>query len=366
MTELSGEGEIKFFPETILREQISLLMRAWGMPEDYIEITASAMADADACGIDTHGISMLPPYFKRQREKLITIDGQVTIVNETPVSALIDGGGGLGYVPAVTATRLTIKKAQQTGMASVVVRNSAHFGAAGYYTRMMASEGLVGISTTSAALRKVAPTFSKDPKFSTNPIAFAAPAKRNKTFSLDMATTTVAGGKVRNKYNENLPIPIGWANDADGNPTTDAAVVIEEKGGTQTPLGGTRELGSHKGYGLAAMVEILSCAFSGATIMTSDSDKQETPGSMDIGHFFLAINPKIFSPDIPFEESVDKMIDDLHTSTPIDPRQPVMVAGEPEELMREKRKETGIPIPAGLRSAIESVCRDSNTEFLFT
>ena len=365
MAELGGKGEVKYFPEEILRKQISVLMRAWGMPEDYIATTAKAMADADACGIDTHGISMLPPYFKRQRGKLITIDGPVTIVNETPVSALIDGGGGLGYVPGVTATKLVIKKAKKIGMASVAVRNSAHFGAAGYYTRMMATEGLVGITTTSAALRKVAPTFSKDAKFSTNPIAFAAPAKRNKTFSLDMATTTVAGGKVRNKYNENLPLPIGWANDADGKPTTDAKVIIEEQGGTQTPLGGTYELGSHKGYGLAAMVEILSCAFSGAKIMASDSDKQKVQGSMDIGHFFLAINPKIFNPDTPFEESVDQMIDDLHASTPIDPDQPVLVAGEPEDIMRDERTQTGIPVPSGLRSAIEDVCRESNAEFLF-
>ena len=365
MAELGGKGEVKYFSEEILRKQISVLMRAWGMPEDYISTTAKAMADADACGIDTHGISMLPPYFKRQRGKLITVDGPVTIVNETPVSALIDGGGGLGYVPGVTATKLVIKKAKNIGMASVAVRNSAHFGAAGYYSRMMAAEGLVGITTTSAALRKVAPTFSKDAKFSTNPIAFAAPTKRNKTFSLDMATTTVAGGKVRNKYNENLPLPIGWANDADGKPTTDAKVVIEEQGGTQTPLGGTRELGSHKGYGLAAMVEILSCVFSGAKIMASDRETQKVPGSMDIGHFFLAIDPKIFNPDIPFEESVDQMIDDLHASTPIDPDQPVLVAGEPEDITRNERKQTGIPVPSGLRSAIEDVCRKSNAEFFF-
>ena len=99
--------------------------------------------------------------------------------------------------------------------------------------------------------------------------------------------------------------------------------------------------------------------------MASDSDKQKVPGSMDIGHFFLAINPKIFNPDTPFEESVDQMIDDLHASTPIDPDQPVLVACEPEDIMRDERKQTGIPVPSGLRSAIEDVCRESNAEFLF-
>jgi LDH2 family malate/lactate/ureidoglycolate dehydrogenase len=367
MAELGGEGEAKFYPEEKLREQISVLMRAWGMPEDYISITANAMADADACGIDTHGISMLPPYFRRQRNKFITLDGPITVLNETPVSALVDGGGGLGYVPGVTATNLAIKKAKEVGMASCVVRNSAHFGATGYYSRMIASEGLVGMATTSAVVRKVAPTFGKDPKFSTNPIAFAAPTNRNNIFSLDMATTTVAGGKIRNKYNESLPLPVGWANDADGNPTTNATLVVEEEhGGTQTPLGGTRDLGGHKGYGLAMMVEILSCCFSGARIMTGQhTGEQAENGSMDVGHFFLAIDPKIFNPDTPFEDTLDQMIDDLHATTPVDPDQPVMVAGEPEEIMRAERKETGIPVPAGLRSKIEEVCRESNAEFFF-
>ena len=366
MAELGGEGEVKYFTEEKLREQISVLMKAWGMPDDYIATTARVMADADACGIDTHGISMLPPYFRRQRDRLITLDGPVTVVNETPVSALVDGGGGLGYVPSVRSTEIAIEKAKTAGMATVVVRNSAHFGATGFYTRMMAAEGLVGMATTSAVMRKVAPTFGKDPVFSTNPIAFAAPTKRNKPFSLDMATTTVAGGKVRNKYNETLPLPIGWANDADGNPTTDASVIIEEQGGTQTPLGGTRELGSHKGYGLAAMVEILSIAFSGARLQTGDPDAStKTPGTMDVGHFFLAIDPKIFNPERSFEDTVDQIIDDLHASTPVDPDQPVMVAGEPEEIMRAERKTTGIPVPAGLRNAIEEVCRESNAEFVF-
>jgi LDH2 family malate/lactate/ureidoglycolate dehydrogenase len=365
MAELGGEGEVKYFPAETLQNQVAALLRAWGMPEDYIDTTAKVMVDADRCGIDTHGISMLPPYFGRWRNRYITFDGKVSVVNETPVSALVDGGGGLGYVPAVTAVEIAIKKAKEVGMAAVAVRNSAHFGATGYYTRMIAAEGLVGIATTTAQLRKVAPTFGKDPAFSTNPIAFAAPTKRNDTYSLDMATTTVAGGKVRNKYNENLPLPLGWANDADGKPTTDASLVVEEKGGTQTPLGGTPEGSSHKGYGLAMMVDILSCGFSGSRIMTGKNGGEQTgSGSMDIGHFFLAIDPKIFNPDRPFEDTVDQMIDDLHAVEPSDPSQPVMVAGEPENIMRAEREKTGIPVPAGLRSKIEEACRESNAEFV--
>ncbi|MEQ8196236.1 MAG: Ldh family oxidoreductase [Rhodospirillales bacterium] len=358
-------GGVKRFPVDTVREQIANCLTAWGMSPENVEITAKVMVDADTCGIDTHGISMLTEYHTRHRKNFITIDAGVTVVNETPVSALLDAGGGLGYVVSVRATKMAIEKAKQAGMAAVAVRNSAHFGATGYYTRMMAAEGLVGIATTTAVGRSVAPTFGKEPKLGTDPIAFAAPTKRHKVFSLDMATTTVARGKIRNKYNEGLALPVGWANDADGRPTTDAALLIENKGGTQTPLGGTRESGSHKGYGLGVMVNILSCAFSGARVLTGEyANKQPFPGTMDVGHFFLAIDPKIFAPDVPFEDTVDRMIDDQHATIPVDPAQPVLIAGEPEDMIRAEREQSGIPVPPGLRGRIEEICRESNTEFV--
>jgi LDH2 family malate/lactate/ureidoglycolate dehydrogenase len=367
MNNNSADGDIKRYPIETVRTQIENCLTAWGMTEANAKLTSEVMVDADTCGIDTHGISMLTVYHGRHRNNYITLAAEPITVNETPVSALIDAGGGLGYVASIKATETAIAKAQQAGMAAVAVRNSAHFGATGYYTRMMARKGLVGIATTSAVGRSVAPTFGKEPKFGTDPIAFAAPTKRNKIYSLDMATTTVARGKIRNKYNEGQPVPVGWVNDKDGNPTTDPALLIDDQGGTQTPLGGTRESGSHKGYGLGMMVNILSCAFSGARIMTGElANKQPVPGTMDVGHFFLAIDPKIFAPDRPFEEAVDEMIDDLHATIPVDPNQPVLVAGEPEDIIRAEREKSGIPIPPGLRGKIEEVCRDSNAEFLLT
>jgi LDH2 family malate/lactate/ureidoglycolate dehydrogenase len=361
------DSDIKKFTVEIVRAQIASCLSAWGMPEENVDITSKVMVDADTCGIDTHGISMLTVYHGRHRDNFVTLNGDVTVVTETPVSVLLDAGGGLGYVSSVQATNTVIEKAKQVGMAAAAVRNSAHFGATGYYTRMIAKQGLVGIATTSAVGRSVAPTFGKEPKFGTDPIAFAAPTKRNKIFSLDMATTTVARGKIRNKYNEGQALPEGWANDKDGNPTTDAALLIDDLGGTQTPLGGTRDSGSHKGYGLGMMVNILSCGFSGARIMTGElANKQPVPGTMDVGHFFLAIDPKVFNPDRPFEDTVDEMIEDLHETIPVDPSQPVMVAGEPEDIIRAERVKDGIPIPPGLRGKIQDICRDSNAEFLLT
>ena len=367
MNQSNSENEIKRFSVETVRAQVANCLSAWGMPEENVEITAKVMVDADTCGIDTHGISMITVYHERHRNNFVTLNGDITVVTETPVSVLLDAGGGLGYVSSVKATNMVIEKAKQVGMAAAAVRNSAHFGATGYYTRMIAEQGLVGIATTSAVGRSVAPTFGKEPKLGTDPIAFAAPTKRNKIFSLDMATTTVARGKIRNKYNEGQPLPVGWANDKDGSPTTDAALLIDDLGGTQTPLGGTRDSGSHKGYGLGMMVNILSCGFSGARIMTGEfANKQPVPGTMDVGHFFMAIDPKIFNPDRPFEETVDQFIDDLHATIPVDPNQPVMVAGEPEDIIRAEREKDGIPIPPGLRGKIADICRDSNAEFLLT
>jgi LDH2 family malate/lactate/ureidoglycolate dehydrogenase len=357
------ENDVMWAPQDVVREQIASVLAAWGMKPEHVAETAAVMVDADACGIDTHGISMLPPYDDRRRRNVITLDVDIKIVKETPTTALIDAGGGLGYVPSLMATRMCIEKAKKLGMAAITVRESAHFGATGFYTRMMAAEGLIGIATTNGSGPRTAPTFGKEGKLSTNPIAFAAPTRRNDIFSLDMATTTVAAGKIRNKWIEGDRLPLGWANDADGNPSDDPEVYIS-RGGTQTPLGGSRELGGHKGYGLAAMVEILSASFSGASLDSSPNHGNNKPGSMEIGHFFLAIDPTQFRDAGEFEDSTDELIDYLHGTKPLDPDKPVMVAGEPENIVREERKTTGIPIPPGLRGQIQEIARQSNAAFL--
>ena len=181
------------------------------------------------------------------------------ILQQTPVSALVDGGGGLGHVPAHFAMTTAIAKAEQSGMAIAVVRNSAHFGATGYYTLMAAKAGLIGMAGTSASGIQVAPTFGQEAKLGTDPWSFAAPTADGKPFLLDMATTTVAAGRIRNKANENLPCPPGWVLDRAGQPSTDP-LVAKEKGGFLTSLGGSPENSSYKGYGLAAMVNILAPA----------------------------------------------------------------------------------------------------------
>jgi LDH2 family malate/lactate/ureidoglycolate dehydrogenase len=354
------------FPRDLVRRQIVEQLTAWGMPSEQVDITADVMVDADVSGIDTHGISMIPSYEQHRRDGHLTMDATIEVVRDTPVSALIDAGGGLGHVPSVRATRLAIDKARAAGLAAVSVRNSNHYGAAGYYTRMMAAAGLVGMSTSNVFGPRSAPTGGKETRLSTNPVAFAAPAHRHPAFDLDMATTTVSAGTVRIHANEGLPIPIGWASDAQGEPITVAEEYerTSRSGASLSPLGGTADGASHKGYGLAAMVEILSAGLSGAELVTSRAADGRTTQLGDLGHFFLAIDPTIFRAPGEFEATVDDLIDDLHATTPIDPDQPVMVAGEPQTRVRAERERAGIPIARGLRDRLATIAEHSGALFL--
>ena len=192
------------------RRQLELILQAWGMPEATAVGTAEIMSWADLHGIDTHGISMIPTYDERRRAGKLDMRAVPTVTRETPVSALIDGGGGLGHANARRAMELAIAKAKFVGIGVAAVRNSAHFGACGFYALMAVDAGLIGMVTTSASGIQVSPTFGAQARLGTDPIAFAAPGLPGEPFLLDMATTTVAAGKIRNKANENLPTPVGW------------------------------------------------------------------------------------------------------------------------------------------------------------
>src|SRR5207342_624902 len=233
--------------------------------------------------------SMLPGYDRLRRAGRANMAARPRIIKETPISALVDGDGGLGHVPAHFAMQAAIDKAKVSGMAIAAVRNSAHFGATGYYTLMAAKQGLIGMACTSASGIQVAPTFGRQARLGTDPWSFAAPSADGVPFLLDMATTTVAAGRIRNKANEKLPAPDGWLLDREGRPSNDP-LVAKEKGGFLTSLGGSPENSSYKGYGLAVMVNILGSCLSGASLITDPMHAKQPQGN-DIGHCFIAIDP---------------------------------------------------------------------------
>jgi LDH2 family malate/lactate/ureidoglycolate dehydrogenase len=305
---------------------------------------------------------MIPSYDQLRRNGRVRMDARPEIVSQTPVSAVVDGGGGLGHVPGHFAMSTVIQKAKTVGMAAAVVRRSAHYGAAGFYTLMAANAGLIGISTTSASGIQVAPTFGKQARLGTDPWSFAAPSADGVPFLLDMATTTVAAGRIRNKANEGLPTPDGWVLDRDGRPSNDP-LVAKEKGGFLTSLGGSPENSSYKGYSLAVMVNILSSCLSGSTLIT-DPQHTKKPIGQDIGHFFLAIDPSIFRGAGDFEADVASFLGVLRSTTPVDPAQPVMVAGDPQWKIAEKRMKDGIPVGAGLMAQVRQIAQAAAAPWL--
>ena len=251
-----------------VRRQIASILTAWGMPEDLVATTAEVMVETDLIGVDSHGISMLMGYEDKVREKRLKIAARPKIIRQTAVLALIDAGGGLGHPAAVMGMKLAADKAAKDGIGVVSVTNSHHFGAAGHYARIAAERGLIGIVASSARGITVVPTGGTQPVLGTNPLAFAAPARRNPPFVLDMATSTVAVGKVRVYGYRDKPLPEGWVVDSEGRSVKDAnyayETVLKTGAGGLTPIGGTPELSSHKGYGLGLMVHILGGVLAGA------------------------------------------------------------------------------------------------------
>lgn len=344
------------------RAQIREILCSWGMPEANAEITAEVMAWADLHGIDSHGISMITVYHERWKLGLLNLTAEPTIIRETPVSTLINGNAGFGHPTSRFAMNTAIAKAKAVGMAVSSVRNSAHFGACGFYAKMAADAGLLGMVTTTASFRQVAPAGGKEARFGTDPLAFGAPALNDAPFLLDMATTTTASGKIRNKFNEGLPTPPGWLITKEGLPSTDP-LEAKEKGGFITSLGGTLEGGSYKGYGLAAMVNILSACLSGSTLITSPMHMKQ-PFGMDIGHFFMAIDPGLFRDPAEFRADVKSFCDALRSAKPIDSAQPVMVAGDPEWRKAAERSVSGIPVGKGLLEKLRAIAAEHNAPWM--
>ncbi|MDA1099812.1 MAG: Ldh family oxidoreductase [Proteobacteria bacterium] len=358
-------AEAHRIPVVTLRQQLRNIFVAWGMAEAIIRPTVDVMSETDLRGIDSHGIGMMPMYAEMRRQGRITMRPDIKVVRETPVTALIDGDGSLGHAPATMAMNLAIGKAKAAGLAAVTVRRSRHFGAAGSYALMAAREGLIGLASTNAGSKAIVPTRAREPVFGTNPIAFAAPTKTNKPFVIDMATSTVAVGKVKLAVYNNQPLPEGWVVDPAGSGVRNAPDAFDgfgrlAEGYGITPLGGLAALSSHKGYGLAAMVEILCSMVPGTPFIGALDDSSEH----HTGHFFLALDPIAFREEGEFESELDAMIDHLRGLSPHDPALPVLVPGDPEDLAHADRLVNGVPIPDMLMQAMANVCREANVEFL--
>lgn len=346
-------------PAELLERQARAILTAWGLPAESAEATAAVLVEAELSGIESHGVGLLTLYAEQLASGRAVAEAGIATVVDRGAMAVLDGGGGLGHRVSLRAAALAAEKARAFGVGAVAVRNSAHFGAAGIYVRRIAEAGLVGLCTTAVWRPAIVPTGGRQPMLGTNPIAFAAPAARNRPFLLDMATSTAAIGKARVKLFAGQPLPEGWAIDEAGGWERDPEKLLALP--RLSPLGGDAEHGGHKGYGLAAMVEVLSTTLAGAAFAPLRAAGKTLA---DVGHFFLALDPVFFRPDGDFGEDLDALIEALRATPPLDPARPVLVAGDPEYAREAERREQGIPLPSALVERLRGIASEAGAAFL--
>lgn len=346
-------------PASLLREQIGHQLRAWGLGADGAAETAEVLVEADLMGIDSHGVALLTLYGELVATGGVIPAAMPRIARSFGATAVIDGGGALGHVPSLRAMDLAMERARTFGIGAVAVRNSNHFGAAGIYALRAARAGLIGIATTAVHKASIVPTFGRVPRLGTNPIAFAAPGREGPAFVLDMATSTVAIGKVKLAARAGKPLPEGWALDGAGRPQTDARQAAADR--LMTPLGGDRAMGGHKGYGLAAMVEVLSTVLGGATFAPL---RPEGATPNDVGHFLMALAPEAFREAGGFEDDLDAFVACLRATPPAAGADAVLVAGDPEFAARDHRLRAGVPVPRSLLDDLAAMAARSGAPFV--
>ncbi len=310
-------------------------------------LAAKVLVSADLRGVDSHGVARLSGYVRLWEANRINPTPDIKIVHETPSTAVVNGDAGLGLVVGPTAMKIAIKKASEVGTGWVSVKNSNHFGIAGYHALLAVAEDMIGIGMTNAS-PLVAPTWSKEQMLGTNPIAVAIPAGVEPPFVADFATTTAANGKLEILQRKNLEAPLGWVQDKDGNDSTDAFAV--KKGGALLPLGSDREHGSHKGYCLGSIVDIFSAVLSGASygpwappFVSFLQMPQNMPGE-GLGHFFGAMRVDAFQPKESFKSHMDNWIRRFRQAKPVDGQESVLIPGDPERIMEKERIKTGIDL----------------------
>ena len=352
--------------ETLRNFMIDALVKM-GVPQDDARIVAEILLASDLCGVRSHGIGQLKMYHERIKKRLQLPVTHWSIVRETPTTALVDGGNGMGMVVGLHAMRIAIEKAREYGIGAVAVRNSSHYGVARYYTGMAAREGMVGMSFTNAH-PSIAPTFGTEPMLGTNPIAFSAPTDEEFPFTFDAATSIAPRGKIKIAARAGKPIPAGWVMREDGSLPTDATHLIEELDRNEAallPLGGSGEtMGGHKGYGLATMVEIFSAAFQDGAFLSElhDTDKEGNPHFLRIGHFFLAMNVEHFVPLGSFRKTVGSIVRELRESRKVPGEERIYSAGEKAHGTAARVMVEGVEIPPVLQRSLSRLCTELNIE----
>ncbi|MEI8001086.1 MAG: Ldh family oxidoreductase [Actinomycetes bacterium] len=344
--------DLTLVPAAALRDYCARILEGLGVPPDQAGVVAESLIEADLRGVESHGVHLMVLYADRLRGGHLLPHTEVTVLRDEGASALLDGGQGLGQISGRAAVDLAVAKARAFGVGSVAVRNSSHLGALGWYTMRGAEAGCVTLAAQNGP-PFVPPFGSIDGVFSTNPMSYAVPAGAEPMLVLDMATTAVAGNRVLLAQKRgDATIPEGWANDAQGRPTTDPA---------QASVKHLQWFGGYKGYGIALLIEVLAGVLTGASFGLVDREPGALRGFDRVtrGYLFVALDPSHYGPMDAFRADVDRLVADIHASTPAEGVERVLVPGELEHHRRIDRLEHGIPLAPALVEELSRLGADT-------
>ena len=330
-----------------------------GVPDEDAKIIANVLITSDLRGIDSHGIQRCKMYYDRIKEGIYEVNTKIDVIKDGPTTAVWDGNCGMGHVIAYKAMQAAIEKAKKYGLGAVAVRNSTHFGIAGYYSLMAIKEGMIGLAVTNAR-PSIPPTFGVEPMLGTNPLTIGAPTDENFPFLIDCATSIIQRGKVELYSRINKPMPENTVINDKGDVMTDPNEILSEmvkRRAALLPLGGKgEETSGYKGYGYATVVELLSAALQNGIFLRDTLGIEENGQKrLKVGHFFLAINTEAFIGLDTFKETAGDIMRGLR-SAKLDPNaEQIYTAGEKEFIAEEKRKQTGIALNKSLQDDIKTM-----------
>lgn len=340
-----------------LHNFVQRALESLGVCSSDARTTADVLVTTDTWGVNTHGTKLLLGYSRRLRAGGLRTDAEPFVASEGPAWAIVDGQTTLGQVASVFAMRQAIKKARQVGVAYVGLRNSCHFGGAGYYAWMAAREGLIGLAMAND-IPSVAAPGSRGAVIGSNPIAYAVPAGDRDPIMLDVSIATVAGGKVYACQKRGEPIPDGWLIGPDGRPTRDASLFPKQA--TLAPMS------AHKGFGIGLLIESLAAAMTGAAMTTQVGNWMFGDLSRKTNHgaAFLALDAAAMSSKSEFERRISGLIDEVQAAAPADDCERVMVPGQREWENRRRALADGLRLPADVLATLEELAAELAIDFI--
>ena len=351
----------KYIPFEVLQKFMTDVMVKAGIPQADAGIIGDVLLQADKLGFDSHGVNRFKPiYLDRIKAGLVNPVTNYEIIKEGPTTAVIDGHDGMGHVIAYNAMKMAIEKAKKYGMGMVAVRNSSHYGFAGYYPLMAVEENMIGITGTNAR-PSIAPTFGVENMLGTNPMTYGIPTDEPFPFLLDCATSITQRGKVELYARDGKELPKGWVIGENGESKTNSSEVLEDlinNRAALTPLGGVgEETAGYKGYGYATVVEILSSALQQGSFMKmliGYKDGKKIPYS--VGHFFIVIDINSFTEPEDFKKTTGDILRQLRASRKMPGHTRIYTAGEKEHDVWLDRKDKGVPFNKELLEEFRGLC----------